>query len=252
MKAQMVKNAVIVPVGAKGGFVVKRPPRGGDRAALQAEVVACYQTFMRGMLDLTDNRVGDRIVMPRSASSATTTTIPIWSSPPTRARPPSPTSPTRSARSTASGWATPSRPAARPGYDHKGMGITARGAWESVKRHFLELGLDCQTEPFTVIGDRRHVGRRVRQRHAAVRADQTDRRLRPPAHLHRSGPRSGPQPRRAQAPVRAAAVELGRLRPRPAEPGRRRLPAQRQVDQAVARRRAAPSRSRPRSSPRRS
>ena len=60
MKAQMVKNGVIVPVGAKGGFVVKRPPRGGDRAALQAEVVACYQTLMRGMLDLTDNRVGER------------------------------------------------------------------------------------------------------------------------------------------------------------------------------------------------
>ena len=58
MKAQMVKNGVIVPVGAKGGFVVKRPPRGGDRAALQAEVVTCYQTLIRGMLDLTDNRVG--------------------------------------------------------------------------------------------------------------------------------------------------------------------------------------------------
>ena len=64
MKAQMVKNGVIVPVGAKGGFVVKRPPKGGDRAALQAEVVACYQTLMRGMLDLTDNRVGDGIVSP--------------------------------------------------------------------------------------------------------------------------------------------------------------------------------------------
>ena len=60
MKAQMVKNAVIVPVGAKGGFVVKRPPKGGDRAALQDEGVRCYQTLLRGMLDITDNRVGDR------------------------------------------------------------------------------------------------------------------------------------------------------------------------------------------------
>ncbi|MGH6943605.1 MAG: NAD-glutamate dehydrogenase domain-containing protein, partial [Geminicoccaceae bacterium] len=66
MKAQMVKNCVIVPVGAKGGFVVKRPPRGGDRAALQAEVVECYKILMRGMLDLTDNRVADGIVSPEA------------------------------------------------------------------------------------------------------------------------------------------------------------------------------------------
>ncbi|MDX1540615.1 MAG: NAD-glutamate dehydrogenase, partial [Geminicoccaceae bacterium] len=66
MKAQMVKNSVIVPVGAKGGFVVKRPPEGGDRAALQEEVIFCYRTLMRGMLDITDNRVGDGIEPPKN------------------------------------------------------------------------------------------------------------------------------------------------------------------------------------------
>ncbi len=60
MKAQMVKNAVIVPVGAKGGFVVKQPPESGDREEVQEEVVACYGTFIRGLLDLTDNIVGRR------------------------------------------------------------------------------------------------------------------------------------------------------------------------------------------------
>ena len=151
MKAQMVKNGVIVPVGAKGGFVVKRPPRGGDRAALQAEVVHCYQTLMRGMLDLTDNRVGDRIVAPPrvvrfddddpylvvAADKGTATFSDIanqisldyehWLG-----------------DAFASGGSA--------GYDHKGMGITARGAWESVKRLFLELGKDIQSEPFTAIG----------------------------------------------------------------------------------------------------
>jgi glutamate dehydrogenase len=92
MKAQMVKNAVIVPVGAKGGFVVKQPPAGGGREALQEEVVAC----------------------PRRTWSATTTTTRTWWWRPTRARPPSPTWPTRSPPSTASGWTTPSPPAARP------------------------------------------------------------------------------------------------------------------------------------------
>ena len=151
MKAQMVKNGVIVPVGAKGGFVVKRPPKGGDRAALQAEVVACYQTLMRGMLDITDNRVEDGIRPPAAvvryddddpylvvaADKGTATFSDIangisqdyghWLG-----------------DAFASGGSA--------GYDHKGMAITARGAWESVKRHFLELGKDCQSEPFTVIG----------------------------------------------------------------------------------------------------
>jgi glutamate dehydrogenase len=151
MKAQMVKNCVIVPVGAKGGFVVKQPPRGGDRAALHAEVVACYQTLMRGMLDLTDNRVGEEIVPPArvvrydeddpylvvAADKGTATFSDI-----------------ANAISLEYGhWLGDAfASGGSAGYDHKGMAITARGAWESVKRHFRELGKDCQTEPFTAIG----------------------------------------------------------------------------------------------------
>ena len=151
MKAQMVKNGVIVPVGAKGGFVVKQPPRGGDRAALHAEVVACYQTLIRGMLDITDNRVGEEIVPPErvvryddddpylvvAADKGTATFSDI-----------------ANAISIEYGhWLGDAfASGGSAGYDHKGMAITARGAWESVKRHFRELGKDCQTEPFTAIG----------------------------------------------------------------------------------------------------
>jgi glutamate dehydrogenase len=152
MKAQTVKNAVIVPVGAKGGFVVKRPPTQGGREALMEEVVACYKTLIRGMLDLTDNLVGDRTVPPAdvvrydeddpylvvAADKGTATFSDIangisveeygfWLG-----------------DAFASGGAT--------GYDHKAMGITARGAWESVKRHFRHLGTDIQQSDFTVVG----------------------------------------------------------------------------------------------------
>jgi glutamate dehydrogenase len=151
MKAQMVKNAVIVPVGAKGGFVVKRPPAQGGREALMEEVVDCYKTLIRGMLDLTDNLVGDRTVPPEdvvrydeddpylvvAADKGTATFSDIangiskdygfWLG-----------------DAFASGGSA--------GYDHKEMGITARGAWESVKRHFRELGTDIQNNDFTVVG----------------------------------------------------------------------------------------------------
>jgi glutamate dehydrogenase len=151
MKAQMVKNAVIVPVGAKGGFVVKRPPTQGGRGALMEEVVACYRTLICGMLDLTDNLVGDRTVPPPdvvrydeddpylvvAADKGTATFSDIangiseeygfWLG-----------------DAFASGGSA--------GYDHKEMGITARGAWESVKRHFRELGTDIQNNDFTVVG----------------------------------------------------------------------------------------------------
>lgn len=149
VKAQMVKNAVIVPVGSKGGFVVKRPP--AEREALNQEVRACYTTFISGMLDITDNRVDERIVPPPqvlrydgddpylvvAADKGTATFSDL-------------------ANSIAIqygfwlGDAFASGGSA--GYDHKKMGITARGAWESVKRHFRELGLDTQTEEFTVVG----------------------------------------------------------------------------------------------------
>jgi len=151
MKAQMVKNGVIVPVGAKGGFVVKRPPRGGDRAALQEEVIACYRTLISGMLDITDNRVGDDIAPPPAvvryddddpylvvaADKGTATFSDI-------------------ANEVSESYGHWLRDAfasgGSAGYDHKGMGITAKGAWESVKRHFLETGKDCQAEPFTCVG----------------------------------------------------------------------------------------------------
>jgi glutamate dehydrogenase len=149
MKAQMVKNAVIVPVGAKGGFVVKRPP--GGREALQEEVVACYTTFMRGLLDLTDNRVDGEVVTPPqvvrydgddpylvvAADKGTASFSDL-------------------ANSIAAdygfwlGDAFASGGSA--GYDHKKMGITARGAWESVKQLFRELGKDVQTTDVTVVG----------------------------------------------------------------------------------------------------
>jgi glutamate dehydrogenase len=160
VKAQMVKNAVIVPVGAKGGFVVKRPPTAtgdptADREALLAEGIACYRTFIGGLLDITDNRIDDRgksltvpppqvvrhdgddsyLVVAADKGTATFSDIAnqvamdygFWLG-----------------DAFASGGSV--------GYDHKAMGITARGAWESVKRHFRELGVDTQSEDFTVVG----------------------------------------------------------------------------------------------------
>jgi len=151
MKAQMVKNAVIVPVGAKGGFVCKRLPVDGDREALQGEVVASYQTFVRGLLDLTDNLVQGRVVPPEGvvrhddddpylvvAADKGTATF----------------SDTANAIAREYGFWLGDAFASggSAGYDHKKIGITARGAWESVKRHFRELGRDIQSSPFTVVG----------------------------------------------------------------------------------------------------
>jgi len=149
MKAQMVKNAVIVPVGAKGGFVVKQQP--ADPEALKDEVVRCYSTFIQGLLDLTDNRLDGEIVPPRNtvrfdeddpylvvaADKGTATFSDIANNIAVR-------------NGFWLGDAFASGGSA--GYDHKAMGITARGAWESVKRHFRELGKDIQTEPFTAVG----------------------------------------------------------------------------------------------------
>ena len=149
MKAQTVKNAVIVPTGAKGGFVLKRPPEGRD--ALREEVVECYRILVRGLLDLTDTLVGGEVVAPAgvvryddddpylvvAADKGTATFSDVanglaaeygfWLG-----------------DAFASGGST--------GYDHKGMGITARGAWESVKRHFRELGTDIASTDFTAVG----------------------------------------------------------------------------------------------------
>ncbi|MDQ3160635.1 MAG: NAD-glutamate dehydrogenase, partial [Pseudomonadota bacterium] len=151
VKAQMVKNTVIVPVGAKGGFFVKKSPVGGDRDAVLAEGVACYKMFINALLDITDNIVDGKIIAPQgvvrhdgddpylvvAADKGTATFSDIangiaaehdfWLG-----------------DAFASGGSV--------GYDHKGMGITARGAWESVKRHFRAMDRDCQQQDFTCVG----------------------------------------------------------------------------------------------------
>ena len=151
MKAQMVKNSVIVPVGAKGGFYVKRPPAGGDRGAQQEEAIRCYRTFLSGLLDITDNLAPEGAVPPTdvvrydgddpylvvAADKGTATFSDIAND---------------VSRSYGFWLDDAFASGGSAGYDHKGMGITARGAWESVKRHFRELGLDPATDPFTVIG----------------------------------------------------------------------------------------------------
>jgi glutamate dehydrogenase len=148
MKAQMVKNTVIVPVGSKGGFVVKQP---GASKSYAEEGVFCYQTLIRGMLDITDNRKGEKIIPPADVvrydgddpylvvaadkgtakfsdiANALSIDYKFWLG-----------------DAFASGGSA--------GYDHKDMGITARGAWEAVKRHFREIGKDIQKSPFTVVG----------------------------------------------------------------------------------------------------
>jgi glutamate dehydrogenase len=149
LKAQRVKNVVIVPEGAKGGFVVKRPPADAD--GLRGEAIACYQTFIRGLLDLTDNIVGDTVVAPRRVVCRDDH---------------DPYLVVAADKGTAAFSDTANRIAAEygfwlgdafaaggsAGYDHKQMGITARGAWESVRRHFCEMGRDIQNEAFSVVG----------------------------------------------------------------------------------------------------
>ncbi|EQD51823.1 NAD-specific glutamate dehydrogenase [mine drainage metagenome] len=151
MKAQMVKNTVIVPVGAKGGFYVKQPPKDGSREGVFEEGKRCYRTLIQGLLTLTDNIVAGRVVPPKrtvrydeddpylvvAADKGTATFSDLangiaadfhfWLG-----------------DAFASGGSV--------GYDHKKMGITARGAWESVRRHFHELGVDPDQEPVTVVG----------------------------------------------------------------------------------------------------
>ncbi len=151
VKAQMVKNTVIVPVGSKGGFVLKKAPPASEREAYLKEGVACYQDYLRGLLDLTDNRVAGQLVPPplvrrldgddpylvvaadkgtasfSDHANAISAEYGHWLG-----------------DAFASGGSV--------GYDHKAMGITARGAWESVKRHFRELGVDTQSQDFTVVG----------------------------------------------------------------------------------------------------
>ncbi|MCW2773103.1 MAG: NAD-glutamate dehydrogenase [Nocardioides sp.] len=151
VKAQMVKNAVIVPVGAKGGFFCKQLPDPSDRDAWLAEGVACYRTFISGLLDITDNLVDGETVPPEhvvrhdgddsylvvAADKGTATFSDIANG---------------VAKDYGFWLGDAFASGGSVGYDHKAMGITARGAWVSVQRHFRERGVDCQTEDFTCVG----------------------------------------------------------------------------------------------------
>jgi glutamate dehydrogenase len=151
VKAQEVKNAVIVPSGAKGGFVCKRLPDPSDREAYQGEVLACYKTFIAAMLDVTDNIEADQVVAPPEV---------------VRRDGDDPYLVVAADKGTATFSDTANEIAARygfwlgdafasggsEGYDHKKMGITARGAWESVKIHFAALGINPDTDDFTMTG----------------------------------------------------------------------------------------------------
>ena len=158
VKAQAVKNAVIVPVGAKGGFVVKQPPfptgdPAADRDIQRNEGIACYKLFISGLLDLTDNvdqttgnvvtptdvarRDGDDAYLVVAADKGTATFSDIAN---------------ELAKSYGFWLGDAFASGGSVGYDHKAMGITAKGAWESVKRHFREMGVDTQSEDFTVAG----------------------------------------------------------------------------------------------------
>ena len=151
VKAQMVKNTVIVPVGAKGGFYAKNLPDPGDREAWMAEGIACYRTFISGLLDITDNLVegstvppadvvrhdGDDAYLVVAADKGTATFSDIAN---------------EVAMSYGFWLGDAFASGGSVGYDHKAMGITARGAWVSVQRHFRERGIDCQAEDFTCVG----------------------------------------------------------------------------------------------------
>ncbi len=151
MKAQMVKNALIVPVGSKGGFVVKRAPDISDREAYLQEGIACYRTFLHGLLDLTDNYVGDAVLAPeRVVRYDEDDPYLVVAADKGTAR----FSDIANAVSEEYGFWLGDAFASggSHGYDHKAMGITARGTWESVKRHFRELGVNVAAEDFTVVG----------------------------------------------------------------------------------------------------
>jgi len=150
MKAQVVKNTVIVPTGAKGGFFPKRAPS-GDRDAIMQNGIHCYKTFIRALLDVTDNVIDGKVVTPEgivrrdsddpylvvAADKGTATFSDI----------------ANGISADYNFWLDDAfASGGSAGYDHKKMGITARGAWEAVKRHFRELGLNTQKDPFTVAG----------------------------------------------------------------------------------------------------
>ena len=250
VKAQAVKNAVIVPVGAKGGFVVKRPPAptgdaATDRDAARAEGVACYRMFVSGLLDLVDDREGHAaqsairtpdgvvrydgddsyLVVAADKGTATFSDLAnavaadygFWLG-----------------DAFASGGSV--------GYDHKAMGITARGAWESVRRHFRELGTDVASDEITVVGVGDMSGDvfgngMLLSEHLRIVA----------AFDHRHvflDPDPDPAVSFAerQPALRAAALVVGRLRRVADQRGRRGLPAHHEGDPGVGPRGRGPGR----------
>ncbi len=233
VRAQVVKNAVIVPSGAKGGFLPKQLPRSGSRDEVQAEGIAAYRIFISALLDITDNLKDGKIVPPPrvvrhdgddpylvvAADKGTATFSDIANE-------------ISTAHDFWLGDAFAS--GGSVGYDHKGMAITARGAWECVKRHFREMDIDIQTQPFRVVGVGDMSGDVFGNGMLLSRAHPARRRLRSPRHLHRSEP-GRRQLRRAQAPVRSAALELAGLRQGQDLQGRRRVPALGQIDSAQRR-----------------
>lgn len=151
VKAQQVKNAVIVPVGSKGGFVLKKAPPPSEREAWLAEGVACYKLFIGAMLDITDNLDANGVIPPKDvvrhdgddpylvvAADKGTATFSDYAN--------------GVAKDHGFWLGDAFASGGSAGYDHKKMGITARGAWESVKRHFREFGHNTQTQDFTVVG----------------------------------------------------------------------------------------------------
>ncbi len=151
VKAQHVKNTVIVPVGSKGGFVLKHPPSASDREATLAEGVACYKLFLCGLLDLTDNLVKGAVVSPVNVvrHDADDSYLVVAADKGTASF----SDIANSVSADYGFWLGDAfASGGSVGYDHKKMGITARGAWESVKRHFRSLSVNTQTTPFTVAG----------------------------------------------------------------------------------------------------
>ena len=151
VKAQQVKNAVIVPVGAKGGFICKQMPTNPDREAFMAEGIACYKTFISSLLDVTDNLINGEVVPPQrlvrqdgddtylvvAADKGTATFSDI----------------ANGIAADYNFWLGDAfASGGSAGYDHKKMGITASGAWVNVQRHFRELGINVQEETFSVVG----------------------------------------------------------------------------------------------------
>jgi glutamate dehydrogenase len=235
VKAQQVKNIVIVPVGSKGGFVLKRAPSPSDRDAYMKEGIACYQDYLRALLDLTDNRVGDKVVPPPQVRGTTRRPYLVVAADKGPRR--SPTMRTRSARSTDSGSATRSPPAARSATTTRRW-ASRRAARGSRSSAISARWGSTRRRPTSPSRHRRHVGRRVRQRHAAVEAHQAGRGVRPPAHL----PRPDPDPA-ARSPSAERLFKLPRsswaTTMRSSSRRRRRLSAQRQVDRDRAEVKAA-------------